>query len=215
MPALSSNNPFDVENRGTIPERTYNALVACHFTNLETGMSLQSMFLPSELEEALEVFYERASIPGHSHQPLQYKGTGNQAYPITLYWRVRGEDDVAVLDEARKFLMSLCYPTDAADSVVTGAPARVLFVWPGMVAMKCRITALSFSHFQFAQVGPSTAYTVRVTIEEIPERRMLAEDIRLFGPQRGRREDYPEDIRGLEWYSEEEVPATGPDEEAG
>jgi hypothetical protein len=182
-------------------------------TNLSTGEKLTSQFLPETLDESLEVAYELANIPGFSHQPQQFKNTGNQKYEFDLYFRIREANDANWLDQARKFLQSACYPREGADSVATGAPARLLFIWPNLITMTCILRAVAFKHSQFSPEGFSTAFTARLTLEEIRDVRLLAEDVLAFGTLRGRREDYPETLDELPPLPEEEMPATGTDEE--
>ena len=40
--------------------------------NVSSGESIEAQFNPTELEEALEVNWARQTVPGLSHQPLQF-----------------------------------------------------------------------------------------------------------------------------------------------
>ena len=182
-------------------------------TDLSDGSTFATQFLPAEFEETLEVGYNRITVPGLSHQPQQYAYTGNQTYSMELYFRAKNPEDISWLQDARKFLQKICYPREGSDSVITGAPARVLFNWPSMVSMTCILTSVSFRHFQFSVEGYTVAFTARITLEEIRDVRLLAEDVELLGTLRGRREDYPEYLEGWDQVPVEELPVTGPDGE--
>ena len=45
--------------------------------NVATGESVDAQFNPADFEEALEVNWARQTVPGLSHQPLQFVNTGN------------------------------------------------------------------------------------------------------------------------------------------
>lgn len=186
-------------------------------TNLTTGWSFTSLFLPDSLEETLEVLYDRLKVPGMSHQPQQYSGTGNLKFEFECYYRIGKYDtDMTDLQESRKKLMAMCYSPSPADAVVTAAPPRVLFVWPGLVSLTCIITNLQFKHFRFSPEGFSIGYTVRITLEEVRDIRVLAEDVLLLGTQRGgaqrASEIYPETLQGEGWWGDL-TPVETPEEE--
>ena len=47
--------------------------------NVSSGASIDAQFNPTEFEEALEVNWARQTVPGLSHQPLQFLGAESSA----------------------------------------------------------------------------------------------------------------------------------------
>ena len=79
--------------------------------NVSSGDSVEAQFNPTEFEEALEVNWARQTVPGLSHQPLQFVNTGNVKFTLELNFEA--QDPTTDLDQlhlSRRFLQSLCYP---------------------------------------------------------------------------------------------------------
>ena len=214
FPRTSAVNPFEEVGRGgVVPVRDWHSQVNVSLGNLATGETLGTQFLPDTLEESVRAVYAMIDVPGLSHQPQQFQHTENVGYDLDLYFRIMYATDQQRLDDARKFLHAACYPREGADSVATGAPARILFVWPGLVSMTCTIHEVKIKYLQFSPQGLPTVFTARVTVQEVRDVRLFAEDVRLFGTQRGRREDYPEFLEGLDALPEEDVTVVEVDDE--
>lgn len=160
-----------------LPQRMY-------FVDLRTAETMEALFNPSELEEALDVLYNELGIPGLSHSPLQYSGTSNHKFSFDLYAVGDGATGRAQIEDFRKFLLSLCYPAAAADSVLTGAPPRVLFVWPELVSLQARILSVGFKHQRFALDGGTTRFVASLKLSEVRDTRLTSEDVRRLGTVR-------------------------------
>ena len=134
-------------------------------------------FNPTQFTEALAVNYTRQEVEGLSHQPLQYKNTSNDTIALELYFDA---DDDAQLRRnlfTRKFLQSVCYPRRVAQLVTGGGPPRLLFTWPGFIALTTVIMGLSFVYERFAPSGHPLDFRATVTLEEIRDFRLLTDDI--------------------------------------
>ena len=153
--------------------------------NIATGESVDAQFNPTDFEEALEVNWARQTVPGLSHQPLQFVNTGNAKFTLELNFEVQDPTtDLERIHLARRFLQSLCYPRRGAEDVVGGGPPRALFVWPGVISLTCVLTALSFKYGRFNLDGVPVQFTAKVTLEEIRDVRLLSEDVLADGTQR-------------------------------
>ncbi len=153
--------------------------------NVATGESVEAQFNPSEFEEALEVNWTRQTVPGLSHQPLQFVNTGNVKFTLELNFEVQDPStDLDTIHQSRRFLQSLCYPRRGAEDVVGGGPPRALFVWPNVISLTCVVTALSFKYGRFNLEGTPVQFTAKVTLEEIRDVRLLSEDVLADGSQR-------------------------------
>lgn len=153
--------------------------------NVSTGDSVEAQFNPTELEEALEVNWARQTVPGLSHQPLQFVNTGNAKFTLELNFEAQGPAiDLDQILRARRFLLSLCYPRRGAADVPGGAPPRALFVWPSIVALTCVVTSLSFKYGRFNLAGTPVQFTAKLGLEEIRDIRLLSEDVLASGTQR-------------------------------
>lgn len=153
--------------------------------NVATGESVDAQFNPTDFEEALEVNWAQQTVPGLSHQPLQFVNTGNAKFTLELNFEVQDPTtDLERIHLARRFLQSLCYPRRGAEDVVGGGPPRALFVWPGVISLTCVLTALSFKYGRFNLDGVPVQFTAKVTLEEIRDVRLLSEDVLADGTQR-------------------------------
>jgi hypothetical protein len=153
--------------------------------NVSTGDSIEAQFNPTEFEEVIEVNWARQTVPGLSHQPLQFVNTGNTKFTLELNFEA--QDATTSLDGihySRRFLQSLCYPRRGAEDVVGGGPPRALFVWPSVISLTCVVTALSFKYGRFNLNGAPIQFTAKVTLEEIRDVRLLSEDVLADGTQR-------------------------------
>lgn len=153
--------------------------------NIEDGMTLAAQFVPTKLDESVEVEYERLSVPGLSHKPMQFKNTGNLSYDLELYFRALSEEERLMLLNARKFLHSICYPRQSANEIVTGAPARILFIWPRIVSIVAVVTGVQFSISRVAKTLAAVEMTAKLTLEEVRDTRLLAEDVWRRDTRRG------------------------------
>ncbi len=153
--------------------------------NVATGEAVEAQFNPSEFEEALEVNWTRQTVPGLSHQPLQFVNTGNVKFTLELNFEAQDPStDLDTIHQSRRFLQSLCYPRRGAEDVVGGGPPRALFVWPNVISLTCVVTALSFKYGRFNLEGTPVQFTAKVTLEEIRDVRLLSEDVLADGSQR-------------------------------
>ena len=151
--------------------------------NMTTGDSIEAQFNPTEFEETLEVNWARLTVPGLSHQPLQFINTGNAKFSLELYFDATGlESDSFALP--RRFLQSLCYPKRGAQDVIGGGPPRALFIWPEIISLSCVLTGLSFKHKRFNVDGAPSQYTAKLSLEEIRDVRLLSEDVLANGTAR-------------------------------
>lgn len=153
--------------------------------NVSSGDSIEAQFNPTEFEEALEVNWARQTIPGLSHQPLQYVNTGNKKFTLELNFEALDPTtDLAQIHRDRRFLESLCYARRGAGDVLSGGPPRALFVWPNVVSLTCVITSLSFKHSRFNLDGTPVQFTAKLGLEEIRDMRLFSEDVLANGTQR-------------------------------
>lgn len=153
--------------------------------NVSTGESVEAQFNPTDFDEALEVNWARQTVPGLSHQPLQFVNTGNAKFTLELNFEAQDlTTDLDQIHLARRFLQSLCYPRRGAEDVVGGGPPRALFVWPNVVSLTCVVTVLSFKYGRFNVEGTPVQFTAKVTLEEIRDVRLISEDVLADGTQR-------------------------------
>lgn len=152
--------------------------------NKSTGKSITAQFNPTEFEEALDVDWARHTIPGLSHQPLQFVHTGNTKFTMELNFVAITAEELKQIHFARRFLQSLCYPPRGAADVTGGGPPRALFIWPNVVSLNCVINSLAFKYTRFNLDGTPVAFTVKVALEEIRDVRLLSEEVLEDGTER-------------------------------
>ncbi len=147
--------------------------------NLDTDEAFEVQFNPADLRESVSVNYTRHAVPGLSHQPLQYTGTGNRQIPGVVFWcdavlEAERPTDGGIID-FRRFLMALTVPGEGKTR-----PPRVLFVWPGVLTVEAVVVSIEFA---YARIGPEAvqAYSATVTFEEVLDVRRVSEQWRGFG----------------------------------
>lgn len=145
---------------------------------------LEIQFNPTQFKERLSVAYGRPQIIGQSHQEMQYLGTTNIVVPMQFFFLSRDPETHKLGLSSKNFLYSLCYPVKTAESIVSGAPPRVLVVWPNTLSLTCKITQLEINNQRFNIHGEVTQFTANCTFEEIRELRWTSEDARALGVRR-------------------------------
>jgi hypothetical protein len=153
--------------------------------NLITGEPLEVQFNPEELGEEVSANWTKVSIPGLGHQLLQFVNTNNHTFSLDLFFDGEGAEQLARLDDARRYLLSLTYPVGSAGDVATGGPPRVLFVWPNLVSFSAQVTKVSMKHQRFTKNLASSRFLAAIEVEEVRDGRLTSEEVRAYGTQRG------------------------------
>lgn len=146
-------------------------------TDLNSGVTVEAQFNPSQLIERLGANWESMEVPGLSHKPLHFMNTNNEQQVMTLWFRAITRTEMAQLHEARRFLKSLVFPSAGADDLQSGSPPRVLVVWPQMLSMVMILRTVTLTHTLFNQRARSTQFTADLEWEEIRDWRITSEDV--------------------------------------
>lgn len=154
--------------------------------DLETGESLQALYNPAKVEATIEVNFTRLTIPGLSHQILQFIHTGNLAVSFTLGFDGNSQDDVDAADgqDMRNFLHSLTLQRKSASSVASGSPPRVLLYWPNLYQIVCQLVTMKEIHDFFDPTMAPVIFAVELKVEENRQTRLFSEDVRRSGTLR-------------------------------
>lgn len=149
--------------------------------NVRTGRSVKMQFNPNEFTEAIGVTYARQTVPGLSHQVIQFVNTDNRIITVELFFenanypsKTRGVNPMLII---RRFLRSLVYPRFAGGGLSMAGAPRVLFLWPGFVSITAVITKLDFAYTHFSLKGEPGVMTASVELEEIRDNLLLSEDV--------------------------------------
>ena len=155
--------------------------------NIEVDKTLDAQFNPTEFEEQLGVNYSKMTVPGLSHQVIQYTNTENVSYSLELFFDATdlGIQGSARILESRRFLYAACHPLATPGRIVGGGAPRILFIWPDMISLMCVMTKLSFKYTRFNKYLGPTAYTANVTLEEIRSSLVTMEEVLENGTTRG------------------------------
>jgi hypothetical protein len=172
--------PTLAEAVGTAPPKM--ALV-----DLTTLERLDAQFNPTEFTETIGAAWASIVIPGLSHVVRQFDHTESLVYDMTLFFHSvnGGEEAQAVIDTARRFLLSKVYPRPIAGLVKRGGAPRLLFVWPGQVSITCGLMKLKFQHQRFNTQNLKTiAYTATITLEEVRDELLTSDTVARLGTLR-------------------------------
>lgn len=157
----------------------------CVLANLHTAETMECLFNPKQFTEKVQVNWSRLTVPGLSHQVLQFQSTGNrQVGGVELYLdrffavRQPGSPDILAF---RAFLRALTVPPEGTEGVPSTAPPRTLFIWPKVLTIETVITDLELEYRQFGVDGELLVYTATCSFEEILDLRVTAEMRRAEG----------------------------------
>ena len=153
----------------------------CVLVNLWNGEAFDCLFNPQELNEKLQVNWNRLTVPGLSHQVLQYQSTSNRQLEKVEFYLDRffaeeqpGNFDILLF---RAFLRSLTVPPQGNEDITGTAPPRVLFIWPGVLTLECVVSSVEFHYKQFGK-NSLLVYTATVGFEQILDKRITSEELR-------------------------------------
>lgn len=156
--------------------------------NLATGLSLEPQYNPVTLKETIEANFAEVVVPGLSHPVLQYVATGAHQLALELGFdalagaSIPGGVDV---DAQRRFLLSFMVSRRGARTVTSGAPPEMLFIWPGWMALRCKVAKLDIEHRLFSPEGPPTWFVASISLKEARDTRLYSEDVSANGTRRG------------------------------
>jgi hypothetical protein len=151
--------------------------------NLRSGDIFSAQFNPEQIERQIDVNYTRLGVLGMSHEVLQYQFRQNEKLKFTLYFDARSTEqgDQAT---AEKYLDALTLSSREARDIAGGGPPDALFLWPGLLSMRTRVTQLKYTYKRFAPTGERVYFMVDVQLEEARDTRLYAEDVLKHGLQR-------------------------------
>ncbi len=154
----------------------------CFLINVETTEMISCLFNPTRISEKVQVNWNRVTVPGLSHQLLQFQSTGNRQLPSVEFYldktfATQPRGDIDILD-FRGFLRALTVPPKGTEGVPATAPPRTLFVWPHVVSVVGVLTDLEFNYKQFAADATVLVYTATASFEEVLDARVTSEDLR-------------------------------------
>lgn len=200
----SAGSPDFTDSLSVRPQRGF-------IRNLDNGRRQQFLFNPQQFDETYEAVYARKGAPGLSHERLQYLGNKNAKIPLDLiydeYFLRQGFLDHSSVgglsrrlvqdtntstrvsantgvDAVKRFFLEAIYPR-RSQRLITASPPALLFIWPGEISMRVRITKLRFRHKMF-EVGTSftRVMVVSVTLEEDVQERIFSDAVFVYGTQR-------------------------------
>lgn len=151
------------------------------FTNIVTGETLEAQLNPKQFSASVSANYASLQPPGAGYEPLQYTGTGNPSFPVELLFVVRSQDEVARLDEARRFFLALLYPRRGQVWIRQAAPPRVLYLWPNVASVVCVVRSFSVTQQRAFVDGSSAEEVMTLQLEETRDGQMFSEDARVQG----------------------------------
>jgi hypothetical protein len=150
-------------------------------SNLRTGVTRNFQFNPTQWEEAIGAEFARQTVPGLSHQVMQFINTRNREVTLDLFFSNANypsgsKGGVNPILSTRRWLRSLVHPRRGGGRVTGGAP-RVLFTWPAFITFTAFIVDLKFTYRRFNWKGEPTQMVVAVSLEEVRDDLRLMEEV--------------------------------------
>lgn len=145
-----------------------------------------AQFNPEEIREQLRSVWERITIPGLSHQRLNYVSSDNYKTRFTLKYDATGRDQATQeeFEDNRKWIHAHFHPRGGADSILGGEAPRILFIWPGLISLTAIIDGADFRLKRFSSELKLLAWEVAIELSEIRDARLTFEEVRVQGTQR-------------------------------
>jgi hypothetical protein len=147
------------------------------FANLVSGAELEAQFNPTQLQEQIEANWSHQTVPGQSHEPLQFVNTANFKLNIDLFFRAISTTELTAIHRARRQILSWVYPRDIQGDIVGGGAPRILVYWPGMLSITCAVTNVLITHERFNKNGRSVQFTCNLQLEEIRDTRLHFDEV--------------------------------------
>ncbi len=152
--------------------------------NLRTGDIFNAQFVPEQLERQVDVNYTRVAPLGNTHEILQYQFRQNEKLQFTLLFDSRSTEqgDQAT---AERQLDALTLPSRDGQDIEGGGPPDALFLWPGLVTIRCRVTKIKYTYIRCSPfTGERIHFKAEVAVEEARDSKLYAEDVLEYGLQR-------------------------------
>jgi hypothetical protein len=146
--------------------------------NLDTLESVQCQFNPASLERSITINYSRITVPGLSHQILQYSSTSNFKLPGLQFRFEQVLDRAYSLSNFVGFMHSFTASPLGTSGVVSTRPPRILFVWPHFITMEAVVLSIKEKYDMFFTDGTPRSLVVTLDFEEIRDFRLYSEDLR-------------------------------------
>lgn len=154
--------------------------------NLVTGDERVAQYNPEELEEKIGVAFADLQVPGLSHKRSHFLNTENVTFSFELFYSCvngSGPAGLQAMKEDRKFIYALTHPW-RADGIERGGSPRVLFVWPQLVSLTCKVRNVTFRYTSFNKEGAPTRWSAKMELFEIRDAFVGMEDILSQGTER-------------------------------
>lgn len=154
----------------------------CLLINSLTGEAMEPMFNPTQVQEQMQARYQRHQAPGLAWEPLHYVGTSNRTFQGVEFYVDRffaqAQSDAVDIREFRAFLRAFMAPPEASAGTPSGAPPRLLFIWPDVAVMEAIVTELDFQYRQFDAFAGVLVYTATCSLEAVAMRPVTSESLR-------------------------------------
>lgn len=159
-------------------------LPRCSLTKLMPNREAETLFAqfnPTELQKDIRVNYASVLPRRATHETLNYVGTQSQTIPLELFFtgidrnrtqswgklrKLSNASSAGALSEPERFLESCCYG-DTDDKMFV--PPTLIFDWPRIIRIRCKITRLRFRWQHFSMLdGSGLVLIARLTLKEVP-----------------------------------------------
>jgi hypothetical protein len=143
---------------------------------------MEPLFNPTQVQEQVQARYQRHPALGLAWEPLHYVGSSNRTYQGVEFYVDRffaqAQPSAPDIRDFRAFLRAFMAPPEASAGTPSGAPPRLLFIWPDVAVMEAVVTDLEFQYKQFDTYGDVLVYTATCALEAVALRPVTSESLR-------------------------------------
>lgn len=160
--------------------------------HIRSGNSITTQFNPVQVEMSLGISWNRLSIPGRSHQEMQYAFTENLKTNFDLGFDSQSARDLEATgpmisagpadrirpEIAIRFFLANHYVEESGETIALKAPSDLLLVWPGFFSLIAKpLTAkLSFSMWERLS-GKPRIFVIGLAFESDAKKQIRYDDV--------------------------------------
>lgn len=143
----------------------------------DPSLKLTAQYNPTEITQAYGANYARLAVPGLSHQVKHFANTNDVTMKFGLDFVVDdgGESAADALIAARLFFATSVRPKARVGNVASSGAPRLYLFWPNFFSMTCVLTNADLKFTQFNRSARPTRMRADVTVEEIRDAVILAD----------------------------------------
>ncbi len=152
--------------------------------------TLELMFRPSQIKEALSVRYQDQGVIGMSHQYQTYAFTDSPTITFEIFenalmylkageiWGTESAKPIAEkMEKDRRFLQALTVPPWGIDGIIGTEPPACILCVPGICTLRVRVQSINTTYTKCDIDGNIQEFRAAIVFKEAPMGRYAMQDV--------------------------------------